>query len=149
MESHAPSLEKDLGLFACSAPGEAQPSTPILLPRPGRWLWAEQWPLQTMKSTWRKWMRRNNYAEWKVTKLKWGRAVPLFSPGHYLRVVLSLRVVLCILASCSGLPRSVFASQVWSSLLLPHRDGPLDKMLKCVNLEKLILKRAKTAAFHL
>lgn len=53
-------------------------------------------------------MRRNNYAKWKVTKFKWGRAVLLFSPGHCLGVVLSLCMVLCILALCSSLPRSVF-----------------------------------------
>lgn len=61
-------------------------------------------------------MRRNNHAEWKVTKLKWGGAALLFSVGHCLGVVVSLGTVLWILILCGSLPRSLFRFKTWASL---------------------------------
>lgn len=104
--------------FLCSPLGEAQLGSPILLPRPGG---AGQLPLRRMKSTQIKWRRRNNYAKEKVTKFKWSRAILLFSPGHYLGVMVSLCMVLCVLAGCGSLPRSLFCFKTWGFLALPCR----------------------------
>lgn len=71
-------------------------------------------------------IRRNNHAEWKVTKLKWGGAVLFFFAGCCRGVMVSLCMVLCIPALCGSLPRSFFCFKTWGSLALPHRDGPLD-----------------------
>lgn len=50
---------------------------------------------------------------WKVTTLKWGGAVLLFSAGRCLQVVGSLCMVLWILALCGSLPRSPFHFKTW------------------------------------
>lgn len=50
---------------------------------------------------------------WKVTTLKSGRAVLLFSAARCLRVVGSLCMVLWILALCGSLPRSPFHFKTW------------------------------------
>lgn len=73
----AQSLEKGLG-------------SSLLLLRPRWWLWGGQSTLKGWKAHGKKWTRRENCAKWKVTKFKWGGAVPAFLPGHCLDIVLSV-----------------------------------------------------------
>lgn len=93
--------------------------------------------------------KEEHSAKWKVTKFKWGGAVPTFLrralPGR--RVVPP--AVLCVLAYAAASQDLPSASEAG---VLEHYPIGMDlstTMLNFVSLEKLILKRAKPAAFHL
>lgn len=85
-----------------------------------------------------------NPAKWKVTKFKWGRAVPTFLP----RALPGRRVVpspvLCILALCSSLPRPPFCFKTWGSLALPYRDEPLDNNAELCEFGEINSQKSKT-----
>lgn len=72
----AQSLEKGLG----SSPSSSDPDGDC----------RGQSTLKRWKAHGKKWTRRENCAKWKVTKCKWGGAVPAFLPGHCLDIVLSV-----------------------------------------------------------